>query len=275
MTGLSDWTGRVGREWADKADAMDGLLGPVGAAGIAALGDLRGQRVLDLGCGAGDTAFMLADGGAQVTGLDVSPDLLQVARGLDAGNRIDWVLDDAATHVFEAPFDALHSRCGAMFFDDPHNAWTHLRNQMRPDGMLSVTCWRQAALNGWVTVPLQAARPILGDELTRAPSTGGPGPFGWADPQYVGPLLQGAGWRDVTWTPVDSPARISTGSDPDPVERAVAFMTRIGTLASRLRDVDRDTRAQVADALRSALTPLVRDGYVEVPTAGWCITARA
>ena len=275
MSGLEDWTGRVGREWADKADAMDGLLGPVGAAGIDALGDVRGLRVLDLGCGAGDTAFALADAGAQVTGLDVSGDLLAVARGQDTTQRIDWVHDDAARHEFDVPFDALHSRCGAMFFDAPEQAWGHLHAQMKPGGRLSVTCWREAALNGWVTVPLVAARPVLGKDVTRAPSLSGPGPFGWADPEYFAPLLRDAGWQDVQWQPVDRPARIATGNDSDPVVRAVAFVMRIGTLASRLRQVDPDTRARVAAALTEAFSPLVRDGYVEVPTAGWCITAKA
>ncbi|SOH93500.1 Methyltransferase domain-containing protein [Monaibacterium marinum] len=275
MVGMADWAGRVGREWADKADAMDGLIGPVGAVGIAAMGDVTGQRVLDLGCGAGDTSFMLADAGAAVTGLDVSPDLLAVARELDTQSRVEWVLDDASTHSFATPFDALHSRCGAMFFEDPQAAWSHLHSQVKPDGKLVVTCWQPPELNGWVTVPLDAARPILGGALTQLPSIGGPGPFGWSAQDYVEPLLTGAGWRDVEWQAVDHPARISTGNDPDPVERAVLFMMRIGTLASNLRKVDDETRLRVADALRVALAPLVQDGFVQVPTAGWCITARA
>lgn len=275
MTAKSEWAGRVGQVWAEKADAMDGLLGPVGAAGIAAMGDVAGQRVLDLGSGAGDTSFMLADLGAEVTGLDVSPDLVAAARAQDVAGRVTWILDDAASHVFEASFDALHSRCGAMFFDASAAAWTHLRHQIKPGGTLAVTCWREAALNGWVTVPLLAARPVLGAEATAFPENGGAGPFGWADPDYFAPLLREAGWRDIAWEKVDAPARVATGDDPDPVVRAVQFMMRIGTLASRLRDMDRSTRAEVASALTQALTPLVQDGVVQVPTAGWCITAKA
>ena len=52
-------------------------------------------------------------------------------------------------------------------------------------------------------------------------------------------------------------------------------MMRIGTLASRLRDVDRETREKVAAALAETFAPLVRDGAVRVPTAGWVVEARA
>ena len=275
MTGRDDWQGRVGAEWAARADAMEGLLGPLGQAGLEALGDVAGERVLDLGCGAGDTALALARAGAEVTGIDVSPDLIALARAADARGRVDWVLADAARHGFAAPFDALHSRCGAMFFDRPEAGWAHLRGQMVPGGRLVVTCWRAAALNGWVTLPLDAARPVLGASLTAYPDAGGAGPFGWADPDQVRALLAAAGWREVALTAVDREAAIGTGDDPDPVERAVLFLMRIGTLASRLRDVDRPVRAKVRAALAEACAPLVEGGAVRVPTAGWVVSARA
>ncbi|QPH53536.1 class I SAM-dependent methyltransferase [Pontivivens ytuae] len=275
MATIEDWKGRVGREWADKADAMEGLLGPIGAEGMAALGSVSGHSVLDLGCGAGDTALALAARGAEVTGVDVSEDLLAVARTQPGAERVTWRLADASSATFEQPFDALHSRCGAMFFDDPAAGWAHLRTQVTPGGQLAVSCWRAASLNGWVTIPLAAARPVLGEEATQAPPAGGAGPFGWADEAYVRDLLTGAGWSDVALTPVDREAAISTGSDPDPVARATAFTLRIGILASRLRERSEEERAAVADALAAAFAPLVREGAVRIPTAGWIVTARA
>ncbi len=273
MTGLADWQGRVGAEWAARADAMEGLLGPVGRAGIDALGDVAGLRVLDLGCGAGDTALDLAERGAEVVGIDVSPDLIALARA--RSEAVEWRLEDAAAARFDPPLDAIHSRCGAMFFDDPVGAWGHLRGQLRPGGRLAVSCWRDASENGWVTVPLQAAGDLLPEDRRALPPAGGAGPFGWAEESHVRDILGQAGWRDIALTPVDREAALGTGDDPDPVARAVAFTTRIGVLAARLRDLPPERRSEVKARLAEAFSPLLRDGAVRVPTAGWVVTAQA
>ncbi|RED12831.1 class I SAM-dependent methyltransferase [Pontivivens insulae] len=271
MSGLDDWKGRVGQEWAARADAMEGLLGPVGEGALQALGDLSGQRVLDLGCGAGDTAVALKAAGGLVTGVDVSADLIALAKQRDP--EISWRLADAATAAFDEPFDVLYSRCGAMFFDDPVSAYAHLRGQMVPHARLAIAVWRGAAENGWARIPLDAAEPILGAEAVRLPPAGGAGPFGWADPEPVLAMLEKAGWRNVRVAPIDRTSIISTGDDPDPITRATAFTMRIGILAARLRGTDKAVRDAVRDALADRFSQHLTPAGVALPAAGWVYQA--
>lgn len=280
MTTKADWQGRVGAEWADKSDALDAFLGPSGDAAMAALGLRAGWRVLDLGCGAGTTSFQLAEAvgpGGAVVGVDVSPDLVAKAQGRLAahpGAPVTFLLADAAVAPLPGPFDALYSRCGAMFFDDPVAAYIHLRAAMRPGAPLAIACWRPARLNQWATLPLKLAGDLLGEAAAPAPS-GAPGPFAWAEPEIFAPILTGAGWREVAWAEVDGSFAPSAGDDPDPVRRAVAFTLRIGPMASRLRDAPADIRAAVAARLEEGFAPLVSGGAVRLNWAAWVITARA
>lgn len=273
MANGSDWQGRVGREWADKADALDRLLGPVGEAGLASLGSVEGRSVLDLGCGAGATSLALAEKGARVTGLDISGDLLARARDRDPGGRVGFVLADAARYVSASPFDMLHSRCGAMFFDDEVAAWSHLRAQVRPGAPAAITVWRTAAENEWAWLPLKLAQPVLGEDATRVLPPGGPGPFAWSDPGHFASVLDKSGWTDIHWQAVERDAVMESGDASDPAERGADFAMRIGPLASRLRGIDEVTRARIRAELVTGLGAKACSGRLAVTTSAWAIRA--
>lgn len=274
MTTAEDWAGRVGREWAAQDAALDGLLGPAGALGLARLAVRPGERVLDLGCGSGRTSAALAAAGAVVTGIDLSPDLLALARARPGAEAVAFREEDSAAARFAEPFDALFSRCGAMFFGDPPAAWAHLRAAMVPGGRLVAVAWGPAARNVWATLPLAAAEPVLGG-AARAAIPAGPGPFAWAEPAAFAPVLAGAGWREVAWEGAETVARLGAGEEADPVARAVAFALRIGPLASRLRGFGEREKGAVARLLAESFAAHVRGGAVELPAFAWIVTARA
>lgn len=271
----SQWQGRVGQEWADKADALDRLLGPVGETALQALGAIDGKRVLDLGCGAGATSLALAKRGAKVTGLDISEDLLAKAKSRDTNGEVEFVLADASTYQAPAPFEALFSRCGAMFFDDEISAWQHLRTQMAPRTHAAIVVWCPAEENDWARIPLELARPVLGKEATRISPPNGPGPFAWSAPTHFSTVLESAGWSGVHWQEVQRDAVMETGDAEDPVERAVAFAMRIGPLASRLRGIDEATRERVRAELRQGFQGNFQGDKVMVSTSAWLIRAVA
>jgi SAM-dependent methyltransferase len=277
MAELAQWAGDMGKEWARRADALDRQLAPAGAAGLEALAPQPGECILDLGCGGGATSAMISrdvgpDG--RVTGVDVSPDLLAVARARPGNETADFIEGDAQVWPFEeGAYDALFSRFGCMFFADPPSAYANLRKALRPGARVVLVVWRDPALNPWAALPARIGAEVLGPAEPAAPGT--PGPFAWGDPEIFQPILQGAGFADLAWREVSLSLQVGLAGEDDPVTRAVRMLLRIGPMARRLRGLPDETRQTVAERLSPALEPYVSDGWVRLPGSIWVITATA
>lgn len=274
MTTRDEWRGKTGQEWALRDGALEMLLGPPGHEALAELQVKSGERILDLGCGSGASTAALAEAvGADghVTAVDISPDLLAMARRrLDDMAQVDFVEADAEVHTF-APnsFDALYSRFGSMFFDDPLAAFRNLHGAIAPGGRAVFVAWRDAARNQWATVPMT----FIAEGATKGGPSPAPGPFAWAERETFEPLLTAAGFRNIRPQTLEYMAEIGDGDDPDPIQRAVAFMTRIGPLAVRLRDASEDSRRETAEFLAKRLARHVTKGAVRLRACVWVIHA--
>ena len=139
---LSHWDGPDGERWAAEAERYDRMSRRFGDAILEVLDAQPGEHVLDVGCGNGALTIAVAaavgpDGSA--TGLDISPQMLAVAarRAREAALPNARVLLADAQEVDLPPgsFDALISRFGVMFFEDPVAAF---RNLKRTGGQLRV-----------------------------------------------------------------------------------------------------------------------------------------
>jgi ubiquinone/menaquinone biosynthesis C-methylase UbiE len=103
-----------------------------------------GMDVLDVACGTGNATIPAARAGARVTGLDLSPDLLAVARerGSDAMVEVEWVEGDAQDLPFEnASFDRVISTFGHMFAPDHRRTADEMLRVCRPGGAIATACW--------------------------------------------------------------------------------------------------------------------------------------
>lgn len=258
--------------WVVHRDRYDGMYEPFQRALLSAAGIRRGEDVLDVGCGYGTTtlaAEALARPGT-VTGIDVSPTMLALARTSAAGtSTVSFVEDDAQTHVFPASsFDVVLSRLGLMFFADPVAAFTTLRRATRPGGRLAFVSWRSPAHQPWLCVPGAAVARYV--ELPDLTNGGGPGMFGLADPDRVRAVLQAAGWTSVELEPMTIPLRL--GSSP---QDAVSFLRR-GSLGGRTLDgTDEDTEARALADVRAAMAPYTVADGVRLDASVWLVQARA
>ena len=270
------WNGRTGETWVELNRLLDMQLQPLGQAALAALALHSGERVLDIGCGGGETSLDLAtavgsDGA--VLGVDLSRPLLDLAarRAEALGLSIRFEAADAQTTDFVAlsgaPFDAVFSRFGVMFFSDPAAAFANIRKALKPGGRLAFVCWRPAQENPVMTVAINAVADLLPPSPPSDPLA--PGPFVFADPERVKRILGEAGWSEVAVRPFD--AKVG-GWTP---EEALAVAQRVGPLGAVLRE-NPILRPKVLDAVtRELRLHTEADGRVRMGAAVWIVTATA
>lgn len=266
MDQRSYWNSDAGETWAQEAARLDAMLAPIGETAVAALAPRAGERVIDVGCGAGFTSRAMAALGATVTGVDVSAPLLGVAQA--AGGGPSYLEADAGADPLPGPFDALFSRFGVMFFPDPPLAFAHLRAAMAPGARMAFVCWRTMLENDWAREPLAAALP----HLTTPPEPAdphAPGPFAFADPERTKAILTGAGWREVSLEPLALPYRVGTD-----VEDALSLMLKIGPLGRLLRE-QKEAAPRALPGLRALMERRAAADGVTFTAAVWLVRGRA
>lgn len=105
------------------------------------------DTVLDVACGNGNATLVAAATGARVTGLDITPELLDVGRA--AAPEIDWVEGDAEALPFpEAHFDVVISTFGCMFAPDHERTANEIRRVVKPGGRIAIACWAPDGAGG-------------------------------------------------------------------------------------------------------------------------------
>ena len=152
---------------------------------VAALQPHAGEKWLDVATGTGAVARMAARGGAEVTGLDLAPDLIETARRQTEaeGISIQFDVGDAEALPYEnASFDVVVSTFGVMFAPDHAAVARELARVTRPGGRLGLASWTEDSGIGdifRVMKPFQAAPPPQGVG----------NPFAWGDEDHVRELL--------------------------------------------------------------------------------------
>ena len=272
MTDTSEWVGRTGQSWASEWRRTDRSFAPLTERLLARTREFAFGSALDVGCGAGELSLALARGrpNGRAIGVDVSPHLVAAARGR-GGNlpNVAFEIGDAAQWWPPAGFapELVVSRHGVMFFDDPVGAFTHLAELAAPAAGLLFSCFRAFTENPMFT---ELAR-LMPDD-TPGPASDGPGPFAFADPALVEALLTEAGWRGVTFEPVDF--AMIVGAGPDPVEDALGYFRTIGPAARAAAAMDEADRERLFEGVRALAGRHLHGGMVALRAACWIVTAR-
>ncbi len=269
---IAEWNGVLGQRWATLRREIDAIVAPFGAAALEAAAPRPGERVLDVGCGCGDTSVALAravgpDG--SVLGVDVSEPMLAVARErASSAPGLAFRHADASHADLPDDRDLLFSRFGVMFFERPDAAFTHLLQSLRPGGRCAFVCWRTPRDNPWAMAPLVAARAALG--IVPEPNDPlAPGPFAFADDARVGSILRSAGFTDIGIRRFD--AAIALGATP---RLAAENAMRVGPLSRLVRDVGEARVPAILDAVERALArETTGDGEVRLNGSTWIVTA--
>ena len=275
---VADWKGQSGERWVTYQARLDAMMAVFGQVAIEAAAPATGERVLDVGCGAGASSLDLAarvGAGGQVLGVDISEPLIGRARALaphitPAQFR---VANAGSAELPQGAFDILFSRFGVMFFDDPTAAFANMRRALKPGARVAFVCWRGMAENDWVRLPMGAIKGIVPPITPPAPEA--PGPFSFGDRERVARILTAAGFTDVTITPFDASIPFGEGATRDAaIDDAVKMTFEVGPLSRVLADQPDDIRARASAAVRAAFAGLPGERSVMIDGAAWIVTAR-
>jgi ubiquinone/menaquinone biosynthesis C-methylase UbiE len=237
----------------------------------------EGGRVVDVGCGFGDTAIELArrvGPAGSVLGMDCCDAFLEVGRrdAAAAGiGNVSFVEADVQTYPFEGDFDLCFSRFGTQFFENPVVALRNMRRSLKPGAEMVMIVWRALDENPWVGIPKQVAMRFLPPPGEDA-RTCGPGPFSMADPETVTRQLEIAGYADIVFDRIDAPVLV--GTTPD---EAVALQLDIGPAGEIVREAGELAAAQrpaIEAALKDELARYVTGEGVMMQSSSWKVSAR-
>ncbi|WNF30763.1 class I SAM-dependent methyltransferase [Streptomyces sp. C11-1] len=266
------WNGPEGAHWARTQDRWNAVNEGFNERLLDAAGITGDHRVLDLGCGSGQTTRLAALRAPQgyALGLDLSGPMLAEARSRaerEGSTNVSFAQGDAQAHPFEAgTFDAAISRFGVMFFADPVAAFDNVARALRPGGRLAFVCPADATLNEWVTA-MESLRDFL--PLGDFGRPGLPGMFSLAAPDRVRDILTAAGFTAITITQAQAYGTWGQGA-----EDAAEFLLATGPGRHLMGQAG--SRAQ--DAARRTLTDHLRtygaaDGTVRLRSTSWLVRA--
>jgi SAM-dependent methyltransferase len=168
----------------------------------------EGDDVLDVACGTGNAAVPAAERGANTTGLDITPELLEDARrnAADAGVEATFVEGDAENLPFEdASFDVVVSTFGCMFAPRHEVAAAEIARVLRPGGRIGIAAWDPEGNIGAFFKMMASHMPPPPPGVATGP------PIMWGNPDHVTQLFAGSGielefsteFTEATYTSVD------------------------------------------------------------------------
>ena len=198
----------------------------------------NGMRVLDIGCGFGDSTRHIArqvGPAGRAVGVDCAPRFVEASRAEAVAENVsnaEFVVADAQVDDLGGAYDAAFSRFGTMFFNLPGAALRNVRKSLAPGAELFMIVWRRREENPWLHDAELCVRelvPVVRHEDTDQVHCG-PGPFSMAGPDMVSGLLRSAGYTRIAFERFD--ADICVGRD---LHEAIEFAMALGPAGEIMR----------------------------------------
>ena len=190
MAGLKD---KLKATWiSGDYDKIAQIIAAGGADFIARLQLTPGARLLDVACGSGNLSFPAARAGAAVTGVDIAPNLLALARARAQAEGLNIQFDEGDAEALpyeDAAFDEIVTMFGAMFAPQPHLVVAEMARVCRPGGRVSMANWTPGGFIGQLFK-------IISEHVPPPPM---PSPLLWGKEALVRERLHG-GFTDIQFS---------------------------------------------------------------------------
>ncbi len=268
------WNSPAADKWIDNQAILDRQMTPLTDLLFEDAAIQTGERVIDVGCGAGTTsrrAGQATGSNGSVLGVDLSEPLVETARKQTSAAHVRFASGDAGQHAFDAgAHDLVLSRFGVMFFADPVAAFLNLRQALKPGGRICFVCWGEKRDNPWFQLPVD----ILNEFLEPLPPTDprAPGPTALGDPTYIDEILASAGFQDRRVV-TRQPMLLATGSNP---AETAGYMVHLGPVTRQImiRKPDESVVQAVIERLTEELVNYATDDGIQVPSSLHYVQAR-
>lgn len=269
------WSQDASSGWARSVDYRERMLEDVGRELLESAHLCEGQRVAEIGSGAGALARMaslLVGETGLIVGVDVSSELNAMASARAAGmTNLRFVTADAQTvELPDCPFDCVLSRFGVMFFADPEVALVHLHSLLRSGGGLHIAVWDSIELNPWADVVIGVCRRHLVLPPRRAVPTGA---FSLSDPAQLRQMLDCAGFRHTrfrSWR-----GAVDVGQPGQALTDVALALLPPGLVTARYQELAVDKQRRLIEEIAAELACFESPQGVRMPAAAYIVSAVA
>jgi SAM-dependent methyltransferase len=274
---IEAWDGVLYDKWIRFRSLVTLGLAGHGDVAIERLAPPLGARVLDVGCGFGDTSQQLArlvGPNGLVTGVDGAPRFIESATREAAASKLEnlrFFTADVQTGDLGGPYDLAFSRFGVMFFASPVQALRNVAKSLVPGGKLTMVVWRKREDNPWLYEAETIVKELVPQSETHDAPTCGPGPFSMCGADTTSDILLASGYRNVTLERLENP--ITIGRDLD---EAIEFAIALGPAGEIIRLAGAEgerRRPQVVAALREAFQRFTTPEGVRAQASTWVVSA--
>lgn len=238
-----------------------------------------GERILDVGCGFGDSTLCIAGLVApqgEAIGVDCADQFVRSAEKSAREENVSnarFLVADAQSDDLQGPYDHAFARFGTMFFDMPGAAMRNVRKTLKPGGRFTQIVWRRREDNPWLYEAEQRVKgivpPVSHEDTDQVHC--GPGPFSMADADVASAMLRAAGFERIAFERYD--CDICIGRD---IDEAVAFAMALGPAGELIRlagEAGERLEPEVKAALHDVLATFRRPDGIWAPSSTWFVTA--